>query len=366
MAKAKISSEHVEQFLNAINEATGCNFSPFDFSQVERKTWHAPPDLVATSSTDSGEAVVIVEFKKTAYPRDIKEAAWNLDEIKESFDNFSVVIPMVIAERLSPGAKEMLRSRNIGYFDASESMFLKAKHWLVNIDRQDKPSAKRQATSLFTGSREQVIHALLWRSLINKSEWITGSEIADLAGTSHYTVSLTLQELERMEWIESEGKGKKDKRRRLIEPGKLLDSWAESWRLRKEARTRWFVYAPKPNLLLKQIAEKIDANRPDEWAFTGEAAANVISPLLTSTDTAEVVVAKGQVAQFAENAGLQRVEKGANVTIVERSRASLMLQDIQHEPYRFVSPIIMYLDLMDGRGRRKELAAHLRSTILKI
>lgn len=365
MDKTSPNSQRVESFIKAFEDALGSVVIVLDYPRNQNKTSGAEPDVRMRVPTQDGEIDIVAVVKGEGYPRDIRDAVWRLEDAQRILPGKSLV-PMVIAEHLSPGARELLRSRNIGYFDASESLFLKYRQWFIHIDRPTKPSQQRRAASLFTGAREQVIHALLWSTVKAKNLWHTGLELAQLANTSTYTVSLTLQELERLEWVESDGSGK-HLRRRLTEPGMLLGAWADSWRTRKEVKSRWYLYSPKPHLLLSQLAEAMQKHDLHDWAFTGESAANVMAPLLTGTDTADIIVPPGKAEHYADLLELKSTEKGANVTLVERSGASVMLRDTHPEyPAHFASPFIMYLDLQDGRARHKELATHLRSTILKI
>lgn len=304
-----------------------------------------------------------VELLREGYPRDVRHAVWQLEEYRlASAQDGPQVIPVVIADHLSVGARDSLRERNVAYFDASGSLYLNHDKWLINIERPGRPAPQRRAGSLFTEAREQVVHALLHSGKV----WLTGQELARLAETSTYTVSLTMQELERLEWVESEGSGR-NLRRRLVQPSQLLDAWSEAWRNRKETRTRWFMYAADRNHILLAITHKLNQAELSGWAFTGAAAANVLAPLLTSVDTAEVIIPIGLDQRYAEAMGLKQVDSGSNVTLVERSGAGLLFCRLHPEfPSWFASPFIQYLDLLDGRGRNKELAAHLRKVILKI
>ncbi|MCY0857127.1 type IV toxin-antitoxin system AbiEi family antitoxin [Cupriavidus sp. D39] len=285
-----------------------------------------------------------------------------MEEYRLSKEDAGSTAFFVIAGQLSAGARDILCERNIGYFDASGSLYFKHKDWLINIDRPAKPVSPRRAGSLFTGAREQVVHALLH----SNQRWLTGLEIADLAETSAYTVSLTLRELERLELVESRGSGR-TLRRRLIQPGVLLDLWADAWRVRKEHKTRWFAYTRNPNAILSAITDKLESEALTGWAFTGTAAANAVSPLLTHVESADTIVPLGSTPDYAKALGLQEVEKGSNVTLIERGGASsLFTREHSDHPSHLASAFIMYLDLLDGRGRNKELASQLRSDILKI
>ncbi|CAM2171849.1 conserved hypothetical protein [Paraburkholderia sacchari] len=328
---------------------------------VEPQPANAPGvDLALLINAAGKSAEVAVEVLRYAYPRDVQGAVWKLDEYKLASPRPQDLILLVAAESLSPGARGLLRKRGIGYFERNGNLHLSWRNWLINIERPDLPSARREATALFTDSRERAVHALL----VKRKEWLTGSELAELSGTSSYTCSMVLQELERREWCESSGAGR-TLRRRLSEPRQLLDAWAEHWKKRKERRSRWYTFTERSNLLLTNLTERIDkANVPFDWAFTGAAAANIYAPLLTSVDTAEVIVAPDHAEKLADVIGLKPAEKGANVTLVERDGASLLFRErLPEYPSYFASPFILYLDLLDGRGRNKELAQHVLETL---
>ena len=199
---------------------------------------------------------------------------------------------------------------------------------------------------------------------MHSNEWLTGIELAEQAKTSSYTCSLVLQELTMREWVESTGAGP-SKRRALTRPEKLLDAWAEHWQARKEQQTKWYTFVENPNQMLAHLADRIDRHSVDfPWAFTGTAAANAVAPLLTNTDGAEIIVPKGYARKMADVLGLSPVSKGANVTLIEREEASLLYR-YRHpdHPAFFASGYILYLDLLNGRGRNKELADHLRARL---
>lgn len=299
--------------------------------------------------------VVAVEVLRVAYPRDVQRAVWKLSEYKLASERPQDLILLVAAESLSPGAREQLRKRGIGYFERNGNLRLNWRNWLINIERPDLPPARKETTSLFTESREMVVHALL----VNRNKWIAGNELAEMSRTSPYTSSKVLQELERREWCESSGAGP-TRRRRLTKPKQLLEAWATDWTKRKEKSTRWYAFTERPHMLLEHLTDRIDkAGVSFDWAFTGAAAANVYAPLLTSVDTAEIIVPPGCAEELARKIGLKPAEKGANITFVERDGASLLFREgLPDDLSYFASPFILYLDLLDGRGRNKELAQH--------
>lgn len=354
--EATDKADLVDQLCGALEEATGGQISN-RWSEWGNGKKHRL-DLILDLVADDQVAHIAVELLKNGYPRDIREAVWQLDEYKLATDNEPITL--VAAEFLSPGAKELLRQRGVGYFEGNGTLYLKWQHWLINIERPRKAKRRKGAPSLFTNAREKVIHALL----VNRNQWLTGSELAELAETSTFTCSKVLEELELREWCESDGAGR-TRRRRLIQAGKLLDAWADAWVSRKDARSRWYAFESSSGSLLMHLTyqmERSEASTP--WAFTGAAAANVYAPLLTRVDTAEIIVPKGQAQQLANALELKPAEKGANVTLVERDGASLLFRDLHPDyPSYFASPFILYLDLLNGRGRNKELAQHVREKL---
>lgn len=222
--------------------------------------------------------------------------------------------------------------------------------------------------SVFDAEQEQVVHALLehWRREGSDAQ-VSGAALAGMAGTSPSTVSTTLEELERQAWVDVIGSGPTPSCR-VRRPERLLDAWAQAWkdRLPTEKRTRWYAYASGPGGIVGHMLERL-SGRPG-WAMTGAGAANALIPHLTSVDRVSIIVPPGVSEEWASDLKLQPVDKGANVTFIERSGASLMFGDTHpHRPgSRIASHLVMYLDLLDGVGRNKELAAEFRSRALKL
>ncbi|WP_237884293.1 hypothetical protein [Pseudomonas sp. PGPR40] len=322
-------------------------------------------DAVVEVNTPESQWHIPIEMLNEGYPRDVRNAAWTLEGYRARLPRNAPeanVVPMVIAKRLSKGAREELKVRNIGYYDASGSMYLRHGRWLINIERPHSGGREHGPVSLFSSSREKVVHALLHL----KGDWFTGYQLADASETSVYSVSIVLKELERLEWIvASEGRGR-DQRRKLTQPGKLLDAWVSARQKSKERTSRWYLFCSNPRHLLTQISQTaMKANISEDWAFTGPIAANALSPLLTGVDVADIAVPPESVSDFVKALALKPAEKGSNVILIERNGAEMLFRQ-EHEGTWLASPFIQYIDLQNGRGRNKELAAQLRADILRI
>ncbi len=219
-------------------------------------------------------------------------------------------------------ATENGKEAGINYWDGTGSMYFRHRTYLVvqEFRREGDHKPPRRHMRLFSGAREQVVHALLQHWWSTKGmEFISGRDLVAMAETSPFTVSTTMQELEREEWVESVGKGP-EIRRRVADPAALLDAWAKDWTGRHEVASSWHLYAPKGPVvsLLSKLVDR------DGWALTGAAAANAVVPHLTSVDRAQVIVPKGKGEKWASDLGLKTAEKGFNVLFIERQGAALM------------------------------------------
>lgn len=366
---ANVTDPRVQLFLGALDQVAGLEVVDWlEDEPFETPTGRLRLDYLVHGrfKGEAQDTALAIEATDKVYPRD----AQNLMErfaARVQFLNGADEVPVVVSSHLSDGAQRLLREGRINYFDAASGT-LYYRHGLRHIDIQRDTSepAERKIRSVFSGAREQVVHALLehWRR--NGSDaWVSGADLADMAATSPFTVSTTLQELEKQAWVDVTGAGPA-LRRRLSHPELLLDAWAQAWkqRLPKESRTRWYTYAGGRGGIVDHMLERI-ADR-DGWALTGGAAANAVVPHLTSIDRVSIIVPPGVGKAWAAELKLEPADKGANVTFIERSGASLMFLDSHPERAgsHFASRFVMYLDLLDGVGRNKELAAEFRSRAL--
>lgn len=365
-----VTDSRVRRFLDSLDQVVGLRVDACEVDASDSDTGQTKVDVIvrARLGNEEQDSVLLIEAKESVYPRD----AQRLMERFTSRAHYSPVsgeVPVVVATHLSEASKKLLREGHVNFFEVnSGTLFYRHGLRHIDIQRQSDEPVERKIRSVFNGAREQVVHALLehWRRARSEA-WVSGAELAEKASTSSFTVSTTMQELERQAWIDVTGAGP-TLRRRLSHPELLLDAWAEAWkqRLPKEKRTRWYAYASGPGGIVDHMLERL-ADR-DGWAMTGAGAANAVVPHLTAVDRVSIIVPAGVSKEWAAGLKLEPAEKGSNVTFIERTGASLMFCDTHPERpgSRFASRFVMYLDLLDGVGRNKELAAEFRSRALKL
>jgi DNA-binding MarR family transcriptional regulator len=201
------------------------------------------------------------------------------------------------------------------------------------------------------------VHALLDKP----DAWYRASELADLINVAVSTVSRSFIELERMELVETRGKGPK-KERHLTKPTALLDAWAEIVRAEPAPPSRrYFVSgALGQEQLVNEMAHMLEEANV-EYALTGEAAAQRYNPFLTSVPLARFRVENIEQAEKVLTARkVRRVDEGANLVLIDTPEKDELLFKQSIDGISVVSPIQAYIDLQQLPGRAKEAAQHLR------
>jgi DNA-binding MarR family transcriptional regulator len=298
--------------------------------------------------------VLLVEMKKTVYPRDVRQVLWQFKTLHQRAHAGEV--PHLIAESLSPGAKELLRAERVGYYDSGGSLFLPVSGAYVYIDKPPPKTLEKSVRSLFSGRRAQVLHALL----VHYQDWFGVTQVAERARVAPSTVSDVLSQLERFEWLVSRGQGP-SKERHLSEPGALLDAWVKQLAtLRAPTLRRYYVPGLKSDALIERLSQALDAHQV-VYAVSYEAAAQQYAPFLSGISQVRIrlVPSAGAATAIAE-LDARAVNEGANLSVIEAKSEGELLFRQKNEGVWLASPIQIYLDLFSGEGRAREMAEHLR------
>jgi hypothetical protein len=303
-------------------------------------------------------ATLLVEAKNSVYPRDAREAAWQLRKLQgalQEAEGFTETLPVIASRSLSAGARDFLRSENIGYYEEGGSLFLFSPLLYIFVDRPPSKRAAQVRRALFSGRRSQVLLALLQHS----HEWHSVKDLAAVAFASPATVSQVLVELEKREWVATRGGGP-HKERQLADPRSVLDAWAKHIAdLPKQQSRRFFVPSLKPEELLQRVHRVCEA-RSIPYEITGEWAAQIYSPFLSSISQVRCRVHTDHAATLVGELQAREVSEGSNFALLEaKSRHDFLFRE-QERGVWLANPIIVYLDLLRSGGRAKELAQHLR------
>jgi hypothetical protein len=222
---ASPTTEHqlIDQLLNALRELPEVH-AELDRWEPAGPAGECAHDARIDLRVAGKSFTLLIEAKKAAYPRDVREALWQLRALNRRTPNPSGHDPvwLLVAESISPGAKELLRHERVGYYDSGGSLYLPAPGAYLYIDKPPSKSQVKSVRSLFSGRRAQVLHAML----VHHGDWFGVKGLAERALVSPATASQVLTELERYDWLVSRGQGP-SKERHLSEPSALLDAWVK-------------------------------------------------------------------------------------------------------------------------------------------
>jgi hypothetical protein len=320
-------------------------------------------DYLVEAKVAGKSLVILVEAKQTAFPRDVREAIWQLRAYQShrSMNTRSQTLGFIIAEAISPGARETLRAEGIGYFDKGGSLYVPASGAYVFIDRPQAKSKARALGAIFHGRKAQVLHAVFDR----RDEWVSVKDIAESSGVSPATASKTLTELERRDWMQSRGTGPA-KLRRLSDASAMVDAWARYVSAQKAPRPRRYFVPAREGDLTQRLAEVCDTHGVT-YAITAEAAAQIYAPYLSNVSQVSCRLPAGPGIKDALDAlDARPVDDGWNLAVLESKSPADFAHGQTLDDVRLASPLQVYLDLQSGPGRAKELADHLRQERLGV
>lgn len=357
-------NETLDALVTALQELPRARASLASIQHSPGRLAHTLDAEVDLSVADN-DVVLLVELKKAVYPRDVRQILWQLSRARNEYAHNGKhdVVPLVAAKSISVGARDLLRAENVGFFDTGGSLFVPAKGAYLYVERPVPKTLEKSVRSLFTGKRSQVLHALL----VRHRDWMGVTELSHLAEVSPGTTSETLTALERMEWVSSRGQGP-SKERRLSDASGLLNEWRTQIQTARRPllRRRYYVPGGDSNTLAQHLAALCEA-ADVEYVLTQDAAAQQYAPFLTSISRVVCRMTPSKRAgEVMARLDARVVAEGANLDVIETASRGEFLFKEQRGQLWLASPIQVYLDLLRGGGRSRDMAEHLRKEVLGI
>lgn len=322
----------------------------------EKATYDA--DAIIDITLNGDPHVLLIETKRSLYPRDAREAVWQLRKLQQilQVSEARQTVPVIASGAISDGAREFLQSERISYFDEGGSLFLTDGGLYVLREKLPSKKANRAEKSLFTGRRAQVLLGLFHEP----ESWHQVHDLSQKTFASPATVSQVFLELQRREWVVVRGTGP-NKERRLQRPSELLDAWAKNViDSPKPKLRRFYVPSLKGEDLMTKINE-ISESHSIAYAITGEWAGQIYSPFLSSISQVRVRFSEDQPLHLLmSELKAREVNEGSNLVVIESSSYGDFLFRERQRGIQLANPIVVYLDLIKSDGRAKEMAEHLR------
>jgi hypothetical protein len=350
---------------------------------------HEEIDFAISIRSRSGIQRLLCEVKLNGQPRIVREACRRLRGFIASGKKG---YPVLIAPYLSPEAASICAESGVGYLDFAGNCRLVFDQ--VFILREGYPNSsveKRELRSLYSPKAERVLRVLL---NAGPRSWKM-KELADEACVSLGQVANVKKLLLDREWIVTagtglalsgyssgspdgsgdgagsgygfgsasgagggDGSGMVDGSAGAIQIAvlPLLLEWARSSRLERSKAAEFYSMRPIPE------CEAALGATPGV-ALTGLAGAARLAPAVRYQRLTAYV--QGDVMRVAGVAGFKSVATGGNITLMEPYDDGVFFGAQVIDGVRVVSPIQVYLDLANVKGRGEEAAAAILEEVIK-
>lgn len=284
----------------------------------------------------------VLEAKSSGQPRYARDAANELLLIqKNNPERYGVLV----APFISNEAAKICEDANIGYLDLSGNCRLAFRNiFIEKICQPNKFTAKRELVSLYSPKSERILRVLLtypyqpWRTV----------ELAQNAKVSIGLISYVKKQLENREWIQIGEDGFS-----LKQPEALLEEWSKNYSYKKNEITDCYTLS-SPVDLEKTVKNFSSANSEITYALTGFSAANYYAPMVRNQRS---MIYLSDVNDFViQQLNLKPVTSGANISLLKPYDDGVFWDLREVNGVLAVSPIQVFLDLKNYRGRGEEAA----------
>lgn len=309
-----------------------------------------PPAVTVKPSKDRSADLVV-----NGTPLQIKWAGegW-LREVKPFIGHGPHRPYVVVARRMSPGARQALSEAGIGWVDETGAAEIAIES--IVVSRTGRPDALRRRQPKWTPATLAVVEALLCGTKA------TVKAVEEATGLSAGACTTALRFLSDVGLLSADARRGRESGRSVADFDALLDSYASA-AAALPPKAQLVVGVTWRDVLdgLRETGRKWD-RAGVAWAATGTAASLVIAPFLTSTGSAVVYVDSTTLA------GLQAVAEQANLRPIDGGRLTLMpfptvtskLVAERVDRLRVAPWPRVYADLRTTGVRGEEAAEHLR------
>ena len=308
------------------------------------------PDFLVRIALPGGERYLVVEIKANGQPRMAREAVNQILRYRVLFpDSYGVFL----APYISPAAGEICRQEGIGYLDLAGNCYLCFDK--VYIEQQGRPNRfkeKRDLRSLYTPKAERILRVLLNRPG-------KGWKVQELAEEAEVSVGQVFNVKKRLldrEWVQVDKRGFM-----LNQPEQLLKEWEKNYSFRRN-KILDFYSLKGPSEMETDLVEYCNRKRV-KYAFTGFSGAARLAPtvryqrVMTYLDELD----KEAVFQLA----LKKVDSGANVSLFIPYDDGVFYGTRKLNGVQVASPVQVYLDVRNFRGRGEEAAQVLLDQVIR-
>lgn len=128
------SAQVIEDFHVLLQQLPNARVEAPQFQGPSSKDWGGDSgfDAQIKLSVAGKPLILFIEAKKSVFPRDVRQTLWEVKRwVSEVSHGESQVVPVIAAESISAGAKDLLRSEHVGYYDTRKPLL--TSRWRLRL-----------------------------------------------------------------------------------------------------------------------------------------------------------------------------------------------------------------------------------------
>lgn len=296
--------------------------------------------------------ILYVCVMKDAYPALVKEKTKSLPEKKQD-ESFIIIAPYISDE-----TAEICETEGIGFFDyAGNCLFCRHSVYLREKGNKNPQPKKRGQSSVFERSSE-VSSVILREMFLDISRSWKLMHLAERVNCSIGQVFKVKDFLCRNAWAEMTKDGLK-----LMQPENILREWSKVYG--KTENPAVSCYSLDGAADLEKKLRKMKEYTGMDYYLTGFSGGVRYTPVVRY-NRVHVYLESENIKEAMEFLECKEVENGQNLIIFPIEKESCIRSSEEKQGYSVVSPVQIYLDCMQIKGRGEEMAeAVMRKEILK-
>jgi hypothetical protein len=318
----------------------------FETQRPKDKAWR--PDFTARVSYKKQQfkliGGIISEQSSTLFKAE-------LSSLKSHAAKAEGVIPIVVANYLSPDRRNQCQDEDVCFLDLSGNVLLEFEG--LHVERIGFPNRfpeKRRGRGPFSDKA-----SLILRAALSDPQKVWGiRELAQSIGLDPGFVSRMAQELEKRNYV-----SRIDSKLKLREPKSLLEDWGREYDYKRNQEARYFCLAKGPEEIIEKVAA---AQIPGDvtYALGLHAGANLIDPYSLYKEVHIYAENKEVIDWFVKKMKLREAGEGANlIFLLPYYKHSVFYGKQRIRGIWMVSDLQLYLDLHSYPIRGLEQAEHL-------
>ncbi len=315
-----MEDEILHTAIEKINELEGIECKILTENMVENGKFFAEAIAIYHGNLENR---YFVEIKKKIVPN-------HVPRILEQAKNIEPLI--IIADYITPKAKELLRINNIAYVDTAGNMFLRSQYLylLIQTNKTNRNTLKTNTKAFNKAGLKVIYQFLINPEFINKPYRFIGEK----ANVTIATVGVVLKDLLKENYVIQESK----KEYKFLNRERLFEEWVKEYnrnlrpKLRKK-RYRW----------LNKNANWRKMKLPRETFWGGVNAAEILTEYLIA-DKVEIYTAQ-KFEEVMKRLKILPDDKG-EITITE------LFWENKEQNDQLVEPMLIYADLLGDINTR--------------